>query len=124
MDQGSLYTKVPALRKARVFRNQLRIFHEYLRVCRAGAALDEMLGVPSHLTEPDLYSLDELERVKEGSYNARLQTLVDACTEHVAACPLCIAKGHVCEVCTPRKSSDEEVIFPFDPKTTQCPTCR
>lgn len=120
VDQGALYTKVGALKKARVLRQKLRVFRQYLQVCRGGVALNEMCNAPAHLaTEPDLYSLAELEGVKAGTYLPRLQSLVASCVEHVENCPLCMAKGHICEVC-----NSDTVIFSFQDDVTKCPECK
>eukprot|EP00039_Didymoeca_costata_P010361 m.139440 g.139440 ORF g.139440 m.139440 type:complete len:505 (-) comp14799_c0_seq1:131-1645(-) len=118
VDQGALYNKT-TLRKAKEAREQLQSFKSYLRVCRSGLDTLEIIDNPSHLTsDPDIYTLAELEAVKAGTYVPKLQHLVAQCFKHVRNCPLCLAKGFFCEAC-----DSKDVIFPFDSNVTKCPQC-
>ncbi len=43
-----------------------------------------------------------------------LESIVINLREHVLTCPLCYAKGFICEICIDEK----DIIFPFELETT------
>jgi len=62
----------------------------------------------------------QMVAVRSGQYLARLETLLQHCVTHVLGCPLCTAKGFICEIC----NRDDDVLFPFQlHKTVQCRNC-
>lgn len=56
---------------------------------------------PYILTDPEVYSLNDLVQIKNGDYLSRIRSLVDMCIKHVSDCQvrniyfICFAKGHL-----------------------------
>jgi run domain Beclin-1 interacting cysteine-rich containing protein len=88
------------------------------------------------LTEPEVYSMEDLVNVRNGDMKLRLKYLVDLCCRHTSECKvvfwknkksncififvkLCIARGFICEIC-----HAPEVIFPWQMrKVRRCSQC-
>ncbi|XP_066992565.2 run domain Beclin-1-interacting and cysteine-rich domain-containing protein [Anabrus simplex] len=116
-----LYRKTRQLERTRQLRLQLFYLKDFILSCRFAELLQDELQkeAPYVLTEPDVFSLQDLLQVKSGELPTRLRELISCCSQHVADCQLCSARGFVCELCT-----SQEVIFPWQlTKVTRCPTC-
>lgn len=118
-----LYTKVGALEKLRQCRLALRALAQYVHCCRQAVVLQERLDSlrPHLLSEPDLYSMEELFQVKQGSLLPELRSLQKDCQEHCLSCALCTGRAFICESCRDAK----DLLFPFQLHTTiQCRGCK
>ncbi|XP_074657892.1 run domain Beclin-1-interacting and cysteine-rich domain-containing protein-like isoform X2 [Tubulanus polymorphus] len=119
---ASLYRKQKVLEYIRECRLQLFHIQGFLQICRAGQRLWEMLrNVPSHwLSDPDLYSINDLVKVKNGEFLPQLRNLVIEAVCHISDCQLCQAKGFICEIC----NNDKDLLFPFElSRVSQCQKC-
>eukprot|EP00051_Salpingoeca_urceolata_P020998 m.322567 g.322567 ORF g.322567 m.322567 type:complete len:673 (-) comp19716_c0_seq5:79-2097(-) len=117
-----LYGKSHTLCNARDARTRLNALRRYVGTCRLAEDLLALLdSLPSHISsEIHLYSLNELIAVKFGGVVKPWQQVAVQCEKHVKACPICCAKGFVCDFCG--KLGD--VLFPFDLKrAAQCQKC-
>jgi hypothetical protein len=66
-----------------------------------------------------MYSISDLHSVKKGELVQLLESAHAERESHIRECPLCQAKGFICEIC-----NDSAVIFPFDSHTTSCFECK
>uniref|UniRef100_A0A8D0H1R2 Rubicon like autophagy enhancer n=1 Tax=Sphenodon punctatus TaxID=8508 RepID=A0A8D0H1R2_SPHPU len=114
----TLYTKAKELARVRDLQEQLLHIKKLLKTCRlAESALKEFEQMPAHLTEEmDLFSLDDLVKVKRGLLAPVLRDVLKNSTSHVENCELCQAKGFICEFC-----QNSDIIFPF--QTAKCKRC-
>eukprot|EP00053_Salpingoeca_punica_P019557 m.199322 g.199322 ORF g.199322 m.199322 type:complete len:959 (-) comp17681_c1_seq2:2591-5467(-) len=121
MINSKLYTKHAELRKARKLRQQLALVRSYLRSCKYGADLLQAVENPSYMVaDVDLYSLRDLVDIKTRQFTARLSRLLDAVLAHTRSCPLCQARGFICELC-----NSKNILFPFQTDdVAPCPECR
>uniref|UniRef100_A0A674AQ40 Rubicon Homology domain-containing protein n=1 Tax=Salmo trutta TaxID=8032 RepID=A0A674AQ40_SALTR len=89
------------------------------KTCRlARDVLDQFDSLPGHLSEDlHLFSLSDLNAVRNGDLAPRLRELLKLGSAHVAGCVLCQAKGFVCEFC----GNDKDIIFPF--QLNKCTCC-
>ncbi|KAM9502048.1 run domain Beclin-1-interacting and cysteine-rich domain-containing protein-like isoform 3-T3 [Salvelinus alpinus] len=120
---SGLYKKNKALETVRVLRVQLFHMKNLFKTCRlARDVLDQFDSLPGHLTEDlHLFSLSDLNAVRNGELAPRLRELLKLGSAHVAGCVLCQAKGFVCEFC----GNDKDIIFPFQlNKCTCCEECK
>nr|XP_029501204.1 run domain Beclin-1-interacting and cysteine-rich domain-containing protein-like [Oncorhynchus nerka] len=120
---SGLYKKTKALETVRVLRIQLFHMKNLFKTCRlARDVLDQFDSLPGHLTEDlHLFSLSDLNAVRNGELAPRLRELLKLGSAHVAGCVLCQAKGFVCEFC----GNDKDIIFPFQlNKCTCCEECK
>ncbi|CDQ79936.1 unnamed protein product [Oncorhynchus mykiss] len=120
---SGLYKKTKALETVRVLRVQLFHMKNLFKTCRlARDVLDQFDSLPGHLTEDlHLFSLSDLNAVRNGELAPRLRELLKLGSAHVAGCVLCQAKGFVCEFC----GNDKDIIFPFQlNKCTCCEECK
>ncbi|XP_042178841.1 run domain Beclin-1-interacting and cysteine-rich domain-containing protein isoform X4 [Oncorhynchus tshawytscha] len=120
---NGLYKKTKALETVRVLRVQLFHMKNLFKTCRlARDVLDQFDSLPGHLTEDlHLFSLSDLNAVRNGELAPRLRELLKLGSAHVAGCVLCQAKGFVCEFC----GNDKDIIFPFQlNKCTCCEECK
>jgi len=98
---------------------------KYLVVCRlAGEArLLRKLEERQHFVDtPDMFSLQDLADVQNGSLSEYLDGVLAVFRGHITSCLLCTAKGFICELCPVQ--NDKEVLFPFDSGVTECPRCQ
>lgn len=66
-----------------------------------------------------LYSIDDLVKIQNGTTKNKLKYLVDLCCNHIIDCELCKAQGHICEIC-----QSAEIIFPWQlKKVNRCDKC-
>ncbi|XP_024611355.1 protein RUBCNL-like isoform X2 [Neophocaena asiaeorientalis asiaeorientalis] len=113
-----LYTKAKELDRVREIQEQLFHIRKLLKTC---STLKEFEQVPGHLTdELNLFSLEDLVRVKKGLLAPLLKDILKVSLAHVASCELCQGKGFICEFCR-----STAVIFPFQTATCRrCSACR
>ncbi|NXD11509.1 RUBCL protein, partial [Nothocercus nigrocapillus] len=120
----ALYTKAKEMDRVREIQEQLFHLKKLLKTCRFGErVLKEFEKIPSHLTEElQLFSLDDLVKIKRGQLLPLLKDILKSSTSHVDGCELCQAKGFICEFC---QSAD--LVFPFQiakcKRCTECKTC-
>eukprot|EP00045_Choanoeca_perplexa_P008797 m.82684 g.82684 ORF g.82684 m.82684 type:complete len:583 (-) comp14627_c0_seq1:112-1860(-) len=102
-------------------RLQLKCVAHYLRRCRSGVALMEQIDQAPHMAEDEaVYSINELVELRNGTLVRQLSQLVARGIDHVVACPLCTAKGYVCEIC----NNDADILFAFQLKLiARCEVC-
>ena len=60
------------------------------------------------VAELEMFSLDELVRTRAGELGPALRHVMARGLEHVRACDLCQARGHLCTLC-----QDNTAIYPF-----------
>ncbi|KAG7207686.1 hypothetical protein KM043_009305 [Ampulex compressa] len=116
-----LYRRIKQLDRTRVLRTQLFFLKDFLFTCRFATSLQDTLKKePSYIiSDPHMYSIQDLMHVKYGVLPIRLHELVQICNTHVTGCELCQARGFVCELCC-----SKEVIFPWELlKVIRCELC-
>ncbi|XP_078046287.1 run domain Beclin-1-interacting and cysteine-rich domain-containing protein rubicon isoform X1 [Augochlora pura] len=117
----SLYKRIKQLDRMRLLRTQLFSFKDFLFTCRFATSVQEVLKKePNYIiSDPHVYSIQDLIQVKYGILPIRLQELVELCHMHIIGCELCQARGFVCELC-----SCQDVIFPWElSKVFRCEMC-
>ncbi|XP_072762958.1 run domain Beclin-1-interacting and cysteine-rich domain-containing protein [Anoplolepis gracilipes] len=116
-----LYRRIKQLDKMRVLRTKLFFLKDFLLTCRFASSLQNMLKKePDYIiSDPHVYSIQDLINIKFGVLYVRLQELVQVCCAHTVECELCQARGFVCELCC-----SKDVIFPWDlSKVIRCEKC-
>ncbi|XP_070158567.1 run domain Beclin-1-interacting and cysteine-rich domain-containing protein [Polyergus mexicanus] len=116
-----LYRRIKQLDKTRVLRTKLFFLKDFLLTCRFASSLQNMLKKePDYIiSDPHVYSIQDLINIKFGMLYAKLQELVQVCCAHIVECELCQARGFVCELCY-----SKDVIFPWDlSKVIRCEKC-
>lgn len=121
----ALYSRVRVLEKARQCRVALRSLEQYISCCHQAddSLLQRLQQLPAHLlSEPHLYSLEELWQVRMGGpLLGQLRSLRQDCQEHCMSCRICTARAFICERCREPK----DLLFPFQlATTTQCEGCK
>lgn len=121
----SLYRKVKQLERTRQLRLQLYYMKDFIFTCRFADELQQKLKetlkkAPNYLlTDVEVFSMSDLQQVRTGVMTNHFRDLFLSCKHHVDECPLCQARGFVCEVC-----SSSEVIFPWQlQRVAQCRGC-
>nr|XP_031849906.1 run domain Beclin-1-interacting and cysteine-rich domain-containing protein isoform X2 [Nomia melanderi] len=117
----SLYRRIKQLDRTRLLRTQLFFFKDFLFTCRFATSVQEMLKKePNYIiSDPHVYSIQDLMHVKYGILPIRLQELVQVCNMHIIGCELCQARGFVCESCY-----SKDIIFPWElSKVSRCEMC-
>lgn len=117
----SLYRRIKQLARTRLLRLQLFFFKDFLFTCRFATSVQDVLKKePNYIiSEPHVYSIQDLMHVKYGILPMRLQELVEMCNMHIMGCELCQARGFVCELCR-----SKDVIFPWEfTKVSRCEMC-
>ncbi|KAM3862217.1 protein associated with UVRAG as autophagy enhancer [Diretmus argenteus] len=118
----TLYGRVKELDRFRELQQQLLGIKKLLTTCRlSDGVMIEFEQLPGHLTQqPNLFSMDDLLRVKRGQLVPLARAVLLSATDHVDNCELCLARGFICEFCRER-----EVIFPFQSDSCKrCPVCK
>ncbi|XP_053982017.1 run domain Beclin-1-interacting and cysteine-rich domain-containing protein isoform X2 [Hylaeus anthracinus] len=116
-----LYRRIKQLDKTRLLRTQLFFFKDFLFTCRFASSVQEVLKKePNYIiSDPHVYSIQDLIHVKYGILPMRLQELVQMCNMHIIGCELCHGRGFVCEICF-----SKDVIFPWElSKVHRCEMC-
>ncbi|CAK9799367.1 Run domain Beclin-1-interacting and cysteine-rich domain-containing protein [Anthophora quadrimaculata] len=118
---SSLYRRIKQLDRTRLLRTQLFFFKDFLFTCRFATSVQEILKKEQNyiISEPHVYSIQDLIHVKYGILPMRLQELVQVCNMHIIGCELCQARGFACELCR-----SKDVIFPWEfSKVSRCEVC-
>lgn len=121
-----LFAVVPELDQVDQFRRQIILMKKYLMVCRVASnekLLLRLAGRQHFVDGAELYSLEDLIDVNSGLLTSFLSKVSKEFAEHIRNCVLCLAKGFFCEICGNNNSSQEDVIFPFDDRTSLCQGC-
>ncbi|XP_076630094.1 run domain Beclin-1-interacting and cysteine-rich domain-containing protein rubicon isoform X2 [Colletes latitarsis] len=116
-----LYRRIKQLDRTRLLRTQLFFFKDFLFTCRFASSVQEVLKKESNyiISDPHVYSIQDLIHVKYGILPVKLQELVQVCNMHIIGCELCQARGFVCELCY-----SKDVIFPWElSKVSRCEMC-
>ncbi|TRY59234.1 hypothetical protein DNTS_014620 [Danionella cerebrum] len=116
------YSQPKELQRFIELQEQLISIKRLLSTCRLSFRLfHEFDQLPAHLTEEvQLFSLDDLLRLKKGQLCNKARALLQAAISHIDICELCQAKGFICEFC-----HEKEVLFPFQRDTCiRCRDCR
>jgi len=155
-ENPKLFAVVQELDQVHQLRKNIIILKRYMVVCRIAQQQKILLHLASkqHFVDGyELYSLQDLTEVKNGSLVAFLESTIKLFMNHIHNCVLCLAKGFVCEICDQQSRHNREsgetlrrpvsvesaelersvlnysgdpnpkVIFPFDPDTSTCDVC-
>ncbi|CAF4174429.1 unnamed protein product, partial [Rotaria sp. Silwood2] len=119
---SKLYEKNKQLRLIDELRWSLFYLRHYILTCRFAEEKNYqqiLQKLPSYIyTDPYMYSIQDLFKTKSGDLIKVLEPIVINLREHVLNCPLCYAKGFICEICM----NEKDIIFPFDLDITSvCP---
>lgn len=119
-----LYETCPELRELHELRQQAFFIRSYCFTCvhdSISLELTKLVWPREHLIKQlDLYSLEDLIQVKNGSLRNILKNVITFGRNHVLSCMLCCLKGFICEIC---KSS--QIIYPFDTESVhRCNSCQ
>jgi len=116
-----LYRKFRNLNEIRGLRQQLYSIQKYISTCRfAEKELTKLRSIPSHLyNEIDLYSMKDFIAIKTTDFQKQLRSIASDCASHCAQCELCLARGHICEICNNAK----DILFPWKANIFQCGSC-
>ncbi|KAM6951182.1 pleckstrin homology domain-containing family M member 1 [Aplochiton taeniatus] len=100
-----------SMAKAKNLRQRLCLLGDYLLTCSSGVCkkVQTRLDQRTYLLESShLYSVQDLQQIAEGQYEAFLNPLILFGTNHVHHCDLCTQRGFICQIC-----HSEDIIFPF-----------
>jgi len=129
-ENPKLFAVIQELAHVDHLRHNIMLMKKYLVVCRIAAEAKILLHLVArqHFVDgPDLYSLQDLLDIKSGTLIKFLDRVLSEFTNHIYNCPLCLAKGFICEICDRSGSSKncglEEVTFPFSDDAKTCPDC-
>ena len=53
--------------------------------------------------------------IKTTDFAKQLRAVATDCIAHCAKCQLCLARGHICEIC----NNDSDILFPWKPNIFQ-----
>jgi len=138
LENPKLFAVIQELAHVDHLRHNIMLMKKYLVVCRIAAEAKILLHLVArqHFVDgPDLYSLQDLLDIKSGTLIKFLDRVLSEFTNHIYNCPLCLAKGFICEICdhsTSNKNAStgsskncgpEEVTFPFSDDAKTCPDC-
>ncbi|XP_057669448.1 run domain Beclin-1-interacting and cysteine-rich domain-containing protein isoform X1 [Diorhabda carinulata] len=99
----------------------LHYLKDFIFTCKHAETIGEKLvkEMGSALTEPEVYSMDDLFKIKNGDLVTKMKSLVEICCKHTSECKLCMARGFICECCRA-----DDVIFPWQLRTvSRCQKC-
>lgn len=118
-----LFKFVVELREVKRLREEILIMKKYFVTCRQALESKLLLQLKErqHFVEnSNVYSLQDLVDVNTGLLLPFLTKIHSLFLTHIKSdCQLCQGKGFVCEFC-----GKDEVIFAFDPHSSQCKQCR
>ncbi|XP_017767901.1 PREDICTED: run domain Beclin-1-interacting and cysteine-rich domain-containing protein isoform X1 [Nicrophorus vespilloides] len=99
-----------AMKTCRMFREGLSYLKDFILTCRfADTIQDYLKNERSYLlSDPDVYSMEDLVKVKTGEMRVKFKFIAEMCSKHVYECQLCLARGFICEIC---KKND--LLFPW-----------
>lgn len=119
-----LYKTCPELKEIDELRCQAFFIRRYCTTCVQDSVSLELMKLVwprEHLIKNiDLYSLEDMIQIKNGSLKTVLKNVINFGRQHVLSCMLCCLKGFICEIC---KSS--QIIYPFDTDSvSRCNDCQ
>lgn len=119
-----LYKVCPELREIEELRYQAFFIRSYIFTCVQDSVsfeLTKLVWPREHLIkQTDLYSIEDLIQIKNGSLKTVLKSVISFGRQHVLSCVLCCQKGFICELC---RSS--QIIYPFDTEVVhRCNICQ
>lgn len=94
---------------------------DFILACDNAESVRKILKphIKSTKEELDMYSMEDLVKIKSGEMRTKLKNLVDLSIKHITECQICMARGHICEVC-----KSNEVIFPWQMTlVSRCDNC-
>ncbi|KAJ7374667.1 Differentially expressed in FDCP 8 [Desmophyllum pertusum] len=119
----ALFKFVVELREVKRLREEILIMKKYFVTCREALESKLLLQLKDRqhfVDSANIYSLKDLIDVNSGLLLPFLTKIHSLFLTHIKSdCQLCQAKGFVCEIC-----GKDEIIFAFDPHSTQCKDCR
>ncbi|CAH1183323.1 unnamed protein product [Phaedon cochleariae] len=112
--------KAKTILMCRRLRIGLSYLKDFILTCKYSEDIhDRLEEMSASLTDPDVYSMEDLVKVQNGEMIARLKHLVEICCKHTAECKLCLARGFICEIC-----NVDQVIFPWQMRiVVRCDKC-
>ncbi|XP_064455319.1 run domain Beclin-1-interacting and cysteine-rich domain-containing protein-like isoform X2 [Ornithodoros turicata] len=119
----SLYRRSNSMNRVRQYRLALHHLQQFVQACRHAVVLqDELEKLPHYLlSDPDVYSLEDLQQVRSGALVESLKKIWQSCLNHCTQCARCCAQGFICEGC----HNGKDILFPYQLSSTfQCPACR
>jgi len=117
-----LFAVVQELVEVQELRCNIILMKKYLTVCRIASDEKLLLHLVSrqHFVDgPNLYSIQDLIDIHNGSLLPFLQRINSIFEGHIKQCVLCKAKGFVCEIC-----KLDPILFPFEKEAAVCPFCQ
>ncbi|GJQ66947.1 hypothetical protein Trydic_g7961 [Trypoxylus dichotomus] len=92
----------------------LHYMKDYIMNCRFAENVQECLITekPFIVSDPDVYSLENLVNIRNGEMKRRLRFLAEISWRHIHECQLCSARGFICEIC-----QEQDIIFPWQQRT-------
>jgi len=119
-----LFKVCPELHEVSELRCQAFFIRSYCFTCvqeSVSFELTKLIWPREHLIkQTDMYSLEDLINVKNGTLKQVLKNVITFGRQHVLSCMLCCQKGFICEIC---KSS--QIIYPFDTDSVyRCVNCQ
>ena len=155
-ENPKLFAVVQELDHVNQLRKDIITMKKYMVVCRIAQEQKILLHLVAkqHFVDGhELYSLQDLADVKNGSLVKFLENAIKEFKDHIHNCVLCLAKGFICEICDQQRSlnsqsecnaqrlisvesadlewsvlnysgdSNPKVIFPFDVDASSCDKC-
>ncbi|KAF6200779.1 hypothetical protein GE061_005225 [Apolygus lucorum] len=103
-------------------REELLHMKHYIATCRVSLEtgfLKELEWGNSLIHSTELFSLEDLIAVKEGTFLPQIEAIHQRLRTHIkSTCEVCRGRGFHCLYC-----HANDTIFPFDPETSICPEC-
>ncbi|CAH1987757.1 unnamed protein product [Acanthoscelides obtectus] len=103
------------------YRQALYYLKDFIFSCKYAENIKERLEQERSylLTDPGVYSLNDLMNVKTGVMKEQLGLLFQTCCKHTVECKICLGRGFICEIC-----NKDEIIFPWQLKSVaRCSRC-
>lgn len=117
-----LFSYVEELSQIRKLRGEILVMKVYFLSCRnamENKLLKQLQNRPHFVENSDVYSLQDLIDIEEGTLLSELASVHGDYAVHIRIdCQLCKARGFICELC-----NSSEVLFPFDMIATVCAKC-
>lgn len=92
---AQLYDRVWILNWARQMRTTFRFVVDFIQSCRFARSEQDMLkAVPDYFTaDPEIWSMMDLEAVKNGSFKRDLAKFTASCEGHIFGCEVSCCRG-------------------------------
>ncbi|KAK9872229.1 hypothetical protein WA026_017032 [Henosepilachna vigintioctopunctata] len=107
-------------------RYRLGLFYikDFVLACRNTSSICETVKPYFKKDKEDIeiYSLQDLVKIKTGEMKKNLKFVVDLCIDHIMNCQICTGRGHICGIC-----KNDDIIFPWQmnlvSRCDKCGTC-